>query len=93
MRYLGWATVVIGGTDVVRMRSKRVERAYEVLVGRFMVRFRFFCSFFPVFPPSALGGVVSSDRWAGLGSDGQAAERVADNPFLAFSPFLCHPSS
>ncbi|GAA6006790.1 hypothetical protein JCM10207_009097 [Rhodosporidiobolus poonsookiae] len=36
LRVLGGATLVIGGADVLRFQSRRVERAYEGLVGWFM---------------------------------------------------------
>ncbi|GAA6042973.1 hypothetical protein JCM8097_000032 [Rhodosporidiobolus ruineniae] len=36
LRYLGYATLVVGGADLLRFQSRRVERAYEGLVGWFM---------------------------------------------------------
>ncbi|BGP16222.1 Diacylglycerol kinase [Rhodosporidiobolus nylandii] len=36
LRTLGWATLVIGGADLARFQSRRVERVYEGLVGWFM---------------------------------------------------------
>ncbi|GAA5985105.1 hypothetical protein JCM11641_006359 [Rhodosporidiobolus odoratus] len=36
LRYLGITTLIIGTADVLRFRSRRVEKAYEGLVGWFM---------------------------------------------------------
>ncbi|GAA5901202.1 hypothetical protein JCM6882_006142 [Rhodosporidiobolus microsporus] len=36
LRTLSWATVVIGGADLLRFQSRRFERAYEGLLGYFM---------------------------------------------------------